>query len=100
MQYVKKKKKLPSSKFLTYVVTWVWVIAVILSFLGYFFFTRDNFTILITVSSSFSVVLNGFFLKSYLENKSEYGSSNTVISSSFENTTTHITPVHDTISPV
>ncbi len=67
----KNKIKTPTSKTLTYVVTWIWVLTTIFAcgclILGY-----DASTIFFSVSGTFAIVLNGFFAKSFLENKEQY----------------------------
>lgn len=64
------KKRMPTSKFLVYIVTWAWVFVVIFSCFS-LLKGLDSANILITVSSSFGIILNGFFLKSYFENKEQ-----------------------------
>lgn len=73
----KTKKKMPTSKFLVYIVTFSWLITIFASLTGWLLLNKTDFAILITVSSAFTIVLNGFFAKSFLENKQQYSSNYT-----------------------
>jgi len=62
------KKKTTTSKKLTWLVAIVWTISIAISFAAVFF-NKDTVFILATVSGSFTIVLSGYFAKSFFETK-------------------------------
>ena len=65
----KNRVKIQTSKKLTFVITLVWVLSVATSYFGVLYLDKDTSFILATVSSSFSIVVSGYFAKSFLETK-------------------------------